>query len=278
MFAAISFPGGGNRCYWQGGFWDAAAKPLGFRPEMVVGVSGGAFAACYTLLGKGEEVRALVDAGCRKGLPNYDRSARQRGESPWPVAELYRDLLDTVLTDAALAELKAMTDLRIMISHSPRWLPAKLAAMVGLAGYQLEKQIFRPVHPTIGRKIGFTASYVPIAGLSTGKELADLVYASAAVPPIMRMSVIEGRPALDGGMVDNVPIEPLLPFEAQGQKTLVLLTRRYARHPAVGNRTYVEPSADIRVGQFDITNPDGIREAYALGLRDGQAFVERMRT
>lgn len=276
MFSAISFPGGGNRCYWQGGFWEAAAKPLGFRPDLVVGVSGGAFAACYSLLGKGNEVRAMVDAGCRQGLPNYDRSAKQRGESPWPVAALYRDLLDSVLTDEALEQLKATVDLRIMISHPPRWLPAKLAAMVGLAGYQLEKKIFRPVHPMVGRKIGFTASYVPVAGLSSGHELADLVYASATVPPIMPMSVVEGRPALDGGMVDNVPIEPLVPFEARGEKTLVLLTRRYARHPQVENRTYVEPSADIDVGQFDITNPDGIQQAYALGLKDGAAFAARM--
>jgi hypothetical protein len=24
MFDAIAFAGGGNRCYWQGGFWEAA--------------------------------------------------------------------------------------------------------------------------------------------------------------------------------------------------------------------------------------------------------------
>ena len=29
-------------------------------------------------------------------------------------------------------------------------------------------------------------------------------------------------------------------------------------------------------GQFDITDPDGIRGAYELGLKDGEAFARRM--
>ena len=31
MFDAVAFAGGGNRCYWQGGFWEAAAPLLGLR-------------------------------------------------------------------------------------------------------------------------------------------------------------------------------------------------------------------------------------------------------
>ena len=41
MFDAVAFAGGGNRCYWQGGFWEAAAPLLGLKPGMVVGVSAG---------------------------------------------------------------------------------------------------------------------------------------------------------------------------------------------------------------------------------------------
>ena len=45
MFDAIAFAGGGNRCYWQGGFWEAAAGKLTLKPKLTVGVSAGAFAA-----------------------------------------------------------------------------------------------------------------------------------------------------------------------------------------------------------------------------------------
>ena len=77
----------------------------------------------------------------------------------------------------------------------------------------------------------------------------------------------------DGGRVDNVTVAPLEPVEAAGGRTLVLLTRRYRTLPAVENRTYIQPSEPIGIGQFEIGDPDGIRAAYELGLRDGAAFA-----
>jgi hypothetical protein len=35
----------------------------------------------------------------------------------------------------------------------------------------------------------------------------------------------------------------------------------------------VQPSRKIDLSQFDITNPDGIRDAYELGVKDGEAFA-----
>jgi len=70
-------------------------------------------------------------------------------------------------------------------------------------------------------------------------------------------------------MSPNTPLERV---EAVGGRTLVLLTRRYRRLPDISGRTYVEPSQPMRIKQFDITNPDGIRAAYELGLRDGASF------
>ena len=68
-------------------------------------------------------------------------------------------------------------------------------------------------------------------------------------------------------------VAPLEPIEAAGGRTLVLLTRRYVRIPSVRGRTYVEPSRKIRAKQFDVTNPEGIRDAYELGRNDGAAFA-----
>jgi hypothetical protein len=71
-----------------------------------------------------------------------------------------------------------------------------------------------------------------------------------------------------------VPIEPLLPVEARGGKTLVLLSRRYRAFPVASGRTYAQPSEPVPVGQFDITNPAGIRRAYEIGWKDGEAFAQ----
>src|SRR5262245_66082719 len=105
MFDAIAFAGGGNRCYWQGGFYEAAAGRLGLSPKLVVGASAGAFAACYSLLGIGHRVRELVIGGCGDHLKNFDLAAWRRGEPLCPVGPMYRDLLVNVIDEAALSPL-----------------------------------------------------------------------------------------------------------------------------------------------------------------------------
>jgi predicted acylesterase/phospholipase RssA len=100
--------------------------------------------------------------------------------------------------------------------------------------------------------------------------------ASASVPPFMPVGQVGGMAALDGGLVDNVPVEPLQAVEARGGKTLVILSRRYKAFPPVAGRTYVQPNRPVPVGQFDITNASGIRRAYEMGLADGEAFAQRI--
>lgn len=273
MFDGLAFAGGGNRCYWQGGFYEAAAERLGFTPSVVVGASAGAFAATYSLLGIGERVRELVIGGCGSHLKNFDLAAWRRGEPLCPVGPMYRDLLDTVIDAAALAKLNALTDMQFAIARMPRWLSPVTGAALGIAAYQIEKKILHPVHPTFGRKLGYRSEFVRARDLADPEPMRQALIASGGVPPFMPVTLVNGRPAFDGGLVDNVPVEPLAAVETAGGSTLVLLTRVYKHLPVVRGRTYVQPSQKIGVGQFDITNPNGIRAAYELGLKDGGAFA-----
>ena len=110
----------------------------------------------------------------------------------------------------------------------------------------------------------------------------DLAYLTALYKAEQSRSTRQGQAgelttlmlqARAAGDVDNVPVEPLGEIEAAGGRTLVLLTRRYRAVPAIRGRTYVQPSRPIPVGQFDITNPAGVRAAYELGHEDGERFA-----
>lgn len=276
MFDAVAFAGGGNRCYWQGGFWAAAAPRLGLAPQLVTGVSAGAWTACYSLLGEGTRAVDLVAEGCAQGRPNVDWRGWRRGGLLFPVSAMYRELMTIVLDEAALGRLKSGPEIVIALARKPRRLPLSVAVPLGLATYQIEKKFGGPVHPRGGRAIGFTAHYVRVREMESPEDLISALMASASVPPFMPVGLVGGLAALDGGLVDNVPVEPLEPVEAAGGRTLVLLSRRYKRHPAIPGRLYVEPSRPIAIGQFEIEKPDAIREAFALGLLDGEAFARRM--
>src|SRR5438128_6276623 len=273
MFDAIAFAGGGNRCYWQGGFYEALAERLKLPPALCVGVSAGAFACIYSVLGIGARVRKLVLAACGPQHKNFDFRGWRAGGPLCPVGPMYRDLLDEVLDAAALARLKALTDLHIAVTRLPFAMPPLIGAALGVACYQIEKHLFHPVHPRLGRTLGFRAEFIRVRDLGTPGELRDAILASSCVPPFMPLVTVGGKAGFDGGLVDNVPVAPLEPIAAAGGRTLVLLTRRYVRIPSVSGRTYGEPSRKLRAKQFDVTNPEGIRDAYELGRNDGAAFA-----
>src|SRR5215469_13641055 len=153
MFDAIAFAGGGNRCYWQGGFYEALAERLNLAPRLVVGASAGAFAAVYSLLQIGPTVRELVIGGCGPHLKNFDLAAWRRGKPLCPVGDMYDALLTETITDQALARLNALTDFRIAVSRLPGRLSPGLGAAIGIGAYQIEKHLFHPVHPRFGRAL-----------------------------------------------------------------------------------------------------------------------------
>ncbi len=276
MFDAVAVAGGGTRCYWQGGFWEAAAPRLDLKPATVIGVSAGAWSACYSLLGLGRKVNEMVAEGCSLGRRNFEWRAWRSEGSPWPVSRMYRSLIEAVIDEAALARLKQGPDVLIGLARKPTRLPLSLAIPLGIATYQVEKAWRSPVHPKGGRAIGFRPEFVRVQDLASAADLSATLMASASVPPFMPVGRIGGMAALDGGLVDNVPVEPLEALERRGATTLVILSRLYRAFPQVPGRTYIQPSEPVPIGQFDITNPSGIRKAYEMGLRDGEAFAQRM--
>jgi hypothetical protein len=273
MYDAIAFAGGGNRCYWQGGFYEAVSEKRALTAPLMTAVSAGSFALSYSLLGLGPRVRELVIAACGPHLRNIDLKGWRAGKPMYPVGAMYHDLLRNVFDEAALKRLQSISNIQVAVARLPRGLPPILGAMLGIGAYQIEKKLFHPVHPTFGRRLGIRQEFIGVGDLKQPSEFHDLIIASGGVPPFMPVTKIGDQPAFDGGLVDNVPVAPLEPIERAGGKTLVLLTRRYKKIPEIPGRTYAQPSEPIPISQFDITNADGFRRAYELGLKDGRAFA-----
>ena len=185
---------------------------------------------------------------------------------------MYRRALLEVIDDRALATLHAGPDFRVAITRAPGWLGTRTGfAIAGLAD-ALEHVLGPPVHPQFAPWLGFRADYASVRACRTPEALADLVLASSCTPPFTPMLMQGGKPSLDGGIADNVPVAALA--DAPGT-TLVLLTRRYRQLPAHSQRVYAQPSADLPVSSWDYTNPTGLQAAYDLGRRDGEIFARR---
>lgn len=272
-FDAVAFAGGGNRCYWQGGFWDALSARHPQNPRFVVAVSAGAFQACFSLIGEGDRVRNIVFEACATIEREIDWSQMLRGRSPFVVGGLYRDLIVEIFKPEQIAALKAAPEILIQCTHPPRGMPALIAAYAAIGVYQIEKAIAGAAHSRAGRYLGLTESRVSTHAIADPKALEEALMGTATVPPFMPISTVNGRPALDGGLVDNPPIELLKEVEQAGGRTLVLATRAGRMMDPVPGRMVVAPSVPIVASRFAVTDGEGIRKAYELGLKDGEAFA-----
>lgn len=272
-FDAIGFAGGGNRCYWQSGFFEALNARHPQRPDYFVAVSAGAYHCVMNAIGIGERVRASAFDFAARAMPDLDWSELRRGRSPLVVGGLFRRFLAEHFGALELAALKAAPPVLIQVTHPPRWMPSAIAALGSITAYQIEKAVTGGAHSRAGRHLGLRPDWISTHHLETPEALVDAIMASSSVPPFMPVGRVNGRAALDGGLVDNPPLEKLRETEAKGGRTLLLTTRHGRIPPAAERRTTVSPSEDITVSKFAVGDEAGLRHAYDVGLRDGDVFA-----
>ncbi|TAM03320.1 MAG: patatin-like phospholipase family protein [Paraburkholderia sp.] len=278
MFDQVVFAGGGNRCWWQAGFWDVVQPELNIRPRVIAGISAGAATACMLYTREADWVMRYYEHALRHNTRNAYWGNLLRGESVFPHYRIYRKALLDIYGEH-FSNLKNAPEIRIGVSHMPRWLGARSAVAAGLIAYNIEKYVRKTLHPTLGRKLGFHPEFVTAQACESVEDLADLILQSSCTPPFTPVLRRNGRPVLDGGMVDNVPVDAL---DAAPGTVLVMVTRLYPRPQmfvvshGVQQRVYVQPSAKVPISSWDYTSPRQMQQAYDLGRFDGERFLARL--
>jgi Patatin-like phospholipase len=267
----VVFAGGGNRCLWQAGFWSEAAPRLGLVPHRIAATSAGAAIACVLFAGRLREGLAHFRAATTANRRNVYPANVLRGHPVFPHAAMYRRALLETIDTAALARLHAGPEILVPITRAPPWLGTRSAFAIAGVVDAIEHAVARSPHPRFARKCGFGVEYARVSECATPEALADLVLASSCTPPFTPLLSHAGRPALDGGIADNAPVEAV----GDGP-TLVLLTGRFARLPEHPMRTYLQPSRQVPVRSWDYTDPAGLDAAFALGQRDAERWRATM--
>lgn len=275
-FEQVVFAGGGNRCWWQAGWWDTVAPELGLSPRVIAGISAGAATACMIYTHDAREVMAYYHGVLSRNKRNAYWRNLLGNERVFPHYGIYRAALLSILADGRMEKLQAAPEIRVGVAHIPRWCGPRLAVAAGLLAYNIDKHLLKTLHPRLGRRLGFQPEFVRAQDCTSPEALADLLLQSACTPPFTPVLRRNGRAVLDGGLVDNVPVDALDP--APGD-VLVLMTRLYPRPRRFvidhggQRRLYVQPSRRVPISSWDYTRPEGMTLAYDLGRRDGEAFL-----
>ena len=264
LFSSVVFAGGGSRCLWQVGFWHETAEAMNIKPKVVAGVSAGSTMAGLIFSGRERFALDYMKRATAANARNMYLRNLFNHDSMFPHHRIYREALLAAIDKPALERLHRGPDLRVLVARPPAGFGPRSAVFAGFFCYALEKKFRERVHSVLARKVGYRAEVVSIRECSTPESLADLFLASSCTPPVLPVMYRHGGPVLDGGLVDNVPIEAVAP---DAGPTLVLLTRRYPLEilPETSNRIYVQPSRPIEVYKWDYTNPKGLQDAYDLG-------------
>lgn len=272
---ALVFAGGGGRCLWQVGFWEQINLKL--KPDLraVGAVSAGALMSVMIFADKIGQAMKYFNEKTSLNKKNFYPENIFRNKPVFPHYDMYHSLILDIIDENSMKKLHSGPDIRVMLTRPPAWLGPLTGTIAGLALYSIEKKIKNSVHPEFASRIGFKNEKISVRQCSTPEELADLILQSSCTPPVVPVMYRDGMPVLDGGVVDNVPVNSV--NDIKGVK-LVMLTRSYPEEKLIfyKDRIYVYPSEPIKLKKWDFTNPAGLMETYDLGRRDGDAFVKRM--
>ena len=265
----VVFSGGGNRCFWQAGFWSVAAPALNLKPSRVAAVSAGSAMAC-ALFAK------TFDHGFKNHLRAVARNRRNlyvrnlwRKQPLFPHGAMYRDAILNSIDPDALVRLHLGPEIKVLISCPPQWASRNVAMLLGAVAFGVDAWDDEYVDCSVARRIGFKPLYVSVRECTSPESLADLIIASSCVPPLTPQARHNGVAIFDGGLVNNVPIDGV---PKAGEQTLVLLTRPFASLPRIEGLTYVQPSQPVPVGAWDYTNDAALQATLDLGKRDAELF------
>ena len=275
MLKEISYlvlQGGGIRCIWQAGFLAAFEPERPIRPNAISAVSASAAVACALVCRKLESAVDCFKAAIVNKQRNAFATRVISGQGIFPRADIYRNALLRTFDEAAMESLIAGPDIQILVSRTSIRLSKYTGAVAGLALCAFQAFLPRRSYRRLQVQFGFSKEFVAVKKCATSGDLADLVLASSCTPPFTPFYSLYGRPVLDGGLSETVPLSGLP--ERHGT-TLALLTEKGEVTARVPGILYAEPSQQLRIGSwaYDVNKIDYL---YRLGQKDGRAFLKAM--
>ena len=269
-FRQIVFSGGGLRCFWHGG-WMEAAREGGFdpEPERVTGVSGGALSASAWIAGAESHLFDRFSRALRETDSNVTLGDLDQDDGRSPHQRVYEAIVADVIDAGAQERIAEGPAFEISVSTTGDGPGSMLKALAAGTIYQAEQIVAPTPRPRLSSFAGVEQRMIDARRAARDGVLPDLIRMAATVPPAFRPDDWGGEPIYDGGMVDKAP----LPTEDEGA-TLALLTKRFRALPDDPRVTYVQPSQAVLDGsKLDFTDPSLLREAWDQGRRDGAAWL-----
>jgi predicted acylesterase/phospholipase RssA len=270
----LVFAGGGNRCWWQAGLLTQLFDSGFERPQRFVGTSGGAAVAASLLTHGAQHALDTCITAYAANPSIFDFSRRPKLR--FAHTTIYPAWIASFLNAESFSKFRASTTtLTVAVTRPTKLLGVGGSALAGTLAYLVEKYWSKSLHPKLPKRLGLRQDFLTICADTSIDAAQTLLVASATAPPIMPARRVNGDFALDGGFVDNVPVEEQT--LEQRRRTLVLLTRHYPGLPTLftlEDRAYLQPSTKVPVSTWDCTAKTDVTRAFEMGRRDALSSMQ----
>lgn len=277
MFDKVVFAGGGQRCWWQAGFWEVLRDEIELRPRVIGAVSMGAFMACLVHANDARRALAWFERELAGVSSNVTVTNLFRKDAPlFRQGGIYRRAMRALLGGEHFRQLMWQApEIRVSCALAPAALTERQLNRLGWREYRHDARL-QPasLHEPPGHGEAFTPFVKRLQDCRTERDMSDLLQACSAWPPVVAPVSFDGDRACTGELIDPVPVN--LVSDVPGQ-TLVLTTRTYNRKTpvfAMKGCIYVQPSAPVPVSSWDFTSAHRAQQTYEQGRQDGEAFLK----
>ena len=257
---SLILQGGGCRTFFQLGLLEVAGGVLGPFEEMGT-VSASSAMGCIHALGIHGEAFRRFALRVRGNRANFYPLRLLGGRRATPHFDMYRDTILECVSPSRFLELQRQPmRIRILIGVGP---VRSAAVAVALATYTA---VTRRRSPFI------TPHIVDVRDLSGPEALADAILTSSAFPPftpLARLAGYGGRPGIDGGAVELIPLS----LASAGAEVTAILTRPAPPRPLPWSVRQIAPVEPLPVALWDYANERRLTETYDIGRRAGELLI-----
>jgi predicted acylesterase/phospholipase RssA len=247
-----------------------------WQAKRLIGVSAGAGIATAFATGRIPDALQAAVMRFNETRQNIIWSDVLKGRRPFVLPRIYSDWIGSFLQAADMRSLKeGPLKVDVAITRPIKYLPVTVSTLIALALYSTEKFWLKTFHGRLPHFVGLRPEYHDLTDCQKLDDARSLLLASAAAVPITPTHRVGGRPALDGGFYDNVPL-PL--SRAEDSNTLVLLNRYRQDLPQAFNlddRTYFQPSRAVDATNMDCTSGINVQKTFNQGKEDFMNWLNR---
>ena len=275
--------GGGCKAFFGLGVGEALLE-AGVPIKAIAGTSAGSAMAFSLISRSTEAVVRYFYAITLRNPANFHWKRLLLGKRPFPHERMYRRALASYIDfdrfmksdiEVAVNTLRLPPEIYPTDDHIKRArLLARLIQVFRNDNRNEEKGIFTQLMPKFAEDAGLQEVVFRRKDFDSRQKIVDVVLASSSTPPMVSFQRLnDGHYYLDGGIIDNLPVKHLqdcdliiaVYYEDWSRRQLEL-SGADAGHTLV----YVRPDKEMPITTWDYASPNGVREAYQMGIKAGE--------